>query len=171
MTYERSDWPICCELQDCDLVAALDAAVAAVRPRWCVATAQRPLIHLKSRRLYAGRVVKFGGGRWSLWRPSIDWKKEEEMLKDRMDDLTPGCYWVVSVHETTAVSFSCCVCVCVCVCLRGRGGRHTWKSSYHPLRSIEVLTKSRPSLASVKHTIAVPFLSSHWTAVTSAKLT
>ena len=64
-----------------------------------------------------------------------------------------------------------CVCVCVCVCLRGRGGRHTWKSSYHPLRSIEVLTKSRPSLASVKHTIAVPFLSSHWTAVTSAKLT
>lgn len=47
----------------------------------------------------------------------------------------------------------------------------TCKSSNHPLRSIEVLTRRRPSLARVKHTIAVPLLSSHWTAITSARFT
>ena len=54
---------------------------------------------------------------------------------------------------------------------REMGRRQTCKSSNHPLRSKDVLSRSRPSLASVKHTIAVPLLSSHWTAITSAKFT
>lgn len=47
----------------------------------------------------------------------------------------------------------------------------TWRLSNHPLRSSDVLTRRRPSLTRLRQTMAVPRLSSHWTAITSAKLT
>ena len=47
----------------------------------------------------------------------------------------------------------------------------TWRLSNHPLRSSDVLTRRRPSLTRLRQTMAVPRLSSHWTAITSARLT
>lgn len=46
-----------------------------------------------------------------------------------------------------------------------------WRVSNHPLRSSDVLTRRRPSLTKLRQTMAVPRLSSHCTAITSAKLT
>lgn len=76
------------------------------------------------------------------------------------DDNTIRCHTRMSCNNEAETEVAIC-----CSKLR------TCRSSNHPCRSKEVLTRSRPSLARVRQTIAVPRLSSHWTASTSAKLT